>query len=128
MNGLDDNERGPNFWKFNSNLVNDSDYCDLLSAEYGNWLAEFKEVQDKCVLWDLIKYKLRQWTISYSKTKAWNRRAKLSKLEESLKESSSKCDADPSIENLEELECLQAEYDQMYEYITQDSIIHSRAT
>ncbi|CAH3014203.1 unnamed protein product [Porites evermanni] len=56
-------EKGPNFWKFNSNLVNDTAYCELLPTEYANWLEEFKEVQDKRVLWDLIKYKIRQQTI-----------------------------------------------------------------
>ena len=77
INGLDDLEKGPNFWKINSNLVNDSAYCELLTTEYANWLEEFKEVQDKRVLWDLIKYKIRQQTIRYSRTKARERRAKL---------------------------------------------------
>ena len=62
INGLDDLEKGHNFWKFNSNLVNDSAFCELLTTEYANWLEEFKEVQDKRVLWVLIKYKIRQKT------------------------------------------------------------------
>ena len=112
INGLDETERGPNFWKFNLNLVNDSDYCELLTTEYVNWLEEFKEVQDKRVLWDLIKYKIRQRTITYSKGKARERRAKLQKVEDNLKECTDKCDNDPNSGNLEELECLQTEYDQ----------------
>ena len=44
ISSLDETERGPNFWKFNSNLVNDSDYCELLTTEYVNWSEEFKEV------------------------------------------------------------------------------------
>ena len=56
INGLDENERGPSFWKFNSILINDQEYCNLLRSEYKNWLEEFKEVNDKRVLWDLIKY------------------------------------------------------------------------
>ena len=40
---IDDLEKGPNFWKFNSNLVNDSAYCELLTTEYANWLEEFKK-------------------------------------------------------------------------------------
>ena len=86
INGLDYLEKGPNFWKFNSNLVNYSAYCELLTTEYASWLEEFKEVQDKRVLWDLIKYKIRQQTIRYSKTKARERRAKLQNLEKDLKE------------------------------------------
>ena len=66
INGVDDLEKGPNFWKFNANLVNDSAYCELLTIEiYASWLQEFKRV-----LWDLIKYKIRQQTNRYRKTKA----------------------------------------------------------
>ena len=81
ISGLDESERGSNFWKFNSNLVNDSDYCEILTTEYVNWLEEFKEVQDKHVLWHLIKYKIRQRKIKYSKGKVRERRAKLQKVE-----------------------------------------------
>ena len=37
VNGLEENERGPSFWKFNSTLINDQEYCDLLRLEYKNW-------------------------------------------------------------------------------------------
>ena len=77
MTSLDESLRGPSFWKFNSNLVNDSDYCQLISANYNVWLEEFKEVLDKRVLWDLVKYRIRQCTIEYSKSKARERKAKL---------------------------------------------------
>ena len=93
---IDDLEKGPNFWKFNPNLVNDSGYCELLTTEYAYWVEEFKEVQDKRVLWDLIKYKIRQQTIRYNKTKARERRAKLQQLEKDLKECMEKCDSDPN--------------------------------
>ena len=93
---IDDLEKGPNFWKFNSNLVNDSAYCELLTTECAYWFKEFKEVQDKRVLWDIIIYKIRQQTIRYNKTKARERRAKLQKLEKDLKECMEKCDSDPN--------------------------------
>ena len=89
---IDDLEKSPNIWKFNSNLVNDSAYCELLTIKiYASWLQEFKRV-----LWDLIKYKIRQQTVRYSKTKARERKAKLQKLEEDLKECMEKCDSDPN--------------------------------
>ena len=76
INGLDENKRGPSFWKFNSILINDQDYCNLLRSEYKNWLEEFKEVNDKRVLWDLINYKIRQRTIICSKAKARKKKKK----------------------------------------------------
>ena len=124
----EENERGSSFWKFNSTLINDQEYCDLLRLEYKNWLEEFKEVNDKRVLWDLVKYKIRQRTIIYSKAKARKKREKVKQLEETLRNCTIRCDNNPSKENLEELECLQAEYDQLYDYITQGAIIRSRAT
>ena len=128
MNSLDESLRGPSFWKFNSNLVNDSDYCQLISANYNVWLEEFKEVLDKGVLWDLVKYRIRQCTIEYRKSKARERKAKLQEVEECIKECSHKCDKDPSSQNLEELESLEAEYENLYDFITQGAIIRSRAT
>ena len=108
--------------------MNDSAYCELLATEYANWLEEFKEVEDKRVLWDLIKYKVRQQTIRYSKLKPAKEERNYKNLEEALKECAEKCDSDPNTKNLEELECLQTEYDSMYDYITQGAIIRSRAT
>ena len=46
-------------------LVNDSDYRFLLDENIKIWFEEFKEVVDKRVLWDLLKYKIRQFTIKY---------------------------------------------------------------
>ena len=36
INGLDEGERGPGFWKFNATLVDDKEYCDSLLNEYKN--------------------------------------------------------------------------------------------
>ena len=125
VNGLEENERGPSFWKFNSTLINDQEYCDLLRLEYKNWLEEFKDVNDKRVL---VIYKIRQRTIIDSKAKARKKRDKVKQLEETLSNCTIHCDNNPSKENLEELECLQAEYDQLYDYIKQGAIVRSRAT
>ena len=104
--------------------MNDSDYRFLLDENIKNWLKEFKEVVDKRVLWDLLKYKIRQFTIKYGKEKAHSRKAKV---KEKLQNCTKKCEDDPSKETFQELECLQAEYDDLYDYITQGVIIRSHA-
>lgn len=45
-----------------------------------------------------------------------------------LRHCKEKCDAEPSIQNIEELESLQANYDELFDYITLRAIIRSRAT
>ena len=49
-------------------------------------------------------------------------------MKDKLKECTEKCDIHPNSGNLEKLECLQTEYDQLYDYITQGAIICSRVT
>lgn len=58
INGVGDGECGLSFWKFNFILVNDSDYCFFFDENIKKWFEEFKEVVDKCVFWDLLKYKI----------------------------------------------------------------------
>ena len=77
----------------------------MLDTNLKNWLEEFKEVVDKHVLWDLLEYKIRQFTIDYSKSKARIRRAKLNEIEDKLRHCSEKCDSNPSTQNVEELKC-----------------------
>ena len=48
------------------------------------WIEEFKDVSDKRVLWDLIKYRIRQVSMKYSKEKARLRKAKILEIEKSL--------------------------------------------
>ena len=90
-------------------------------------MKEFTDIQDPRLFWDLIKYKIRQVTISYSKGKARERRVKLSEMEETLKHHQIMCDQIPSTNNINRLEILKTEYDLRYEYITKGAIIRSRA-
>ena len=50
------------------------------------------------------------------------------KWKKKLRHCKEKCDAEPSIQNIEELESLQANYDELFDCITLGAIIRSRAT
>ena len=68
FNSLDEQMRDPSYWKINSSLIEDE--VSAITEKVPSWLAEFNEVSDKRVRWDLVKYRLRQFTIKYSKDKA----------------------------------------------------------
>ena len=91
FNSMDKPKHGPSFWKFNASLVNDDDFVALINESVPLWLEEFKDVIDKRLLWDLIKYRIRQITIKYSKEKARERRRKILDIEVSLKISEERC-------------------------------------
>ena len=62
LNSLDKPEHGPSFWKFNAS-VTDYDFDTLINESVPMWLSEFDEVTDKRMLWDRIKYRIRQVSI-----------------------------------------------------------------
>ena len=72
---------------------------------------------------DLIKYRIRQASIKYSKERARKRREKITDIEASLKTCKENCARSPSPENLEQLEILKSEYNSIYEYLSQGAIV-----
>ena len=58
LNSLDKQPFGPPYWKFNSSLLEDASYIQQIS-KYPDCLDECKDFNDKRVLWDLIKYRIR---------------------------------------------------------------------
>ena len=128
FNGIEEQRHGPSHWKFNSNLTKDEEYLKLITDSVPVWIEEFKDVNDKRVLWDLIKYRTRQVSMRYSKEKARLRRLKILEIETSLTFYQEKCSADPSTENFEQLEILKSKYDAHFDYLSKGAIIRSRAS
>ena len=128
FNGIEEQRHGPSHWKFNSNLTKDEEYIKLITDSVPVWIEEFKDVNDKRVLWDLIKYRIRQVSMKYSKEKARLRKVKILEIETSLTVYQEKCAADPSTENFEQLEILKSKYDAHFDYLSKGAIIRSRAS
>ena len=110
FNNIDRQKHGPSFWKFNASLAEDAHFVTLLNETMPTWLDEFKEVTDKRILWDLIKYRIRQFSIKFGKERARKRREKITDIEASMKTCEENCERCPSPENLERLEILKLEY------------------
>ena len=100
----------------------------LLTESVPEWLIEFNAVTDKRVLWDLIKYRIRQMWIKSSKERAHEKRERVSKIENILRTCIENCSNCPSNENFEQLEIFKIEYDNIYEYLAKGAIIRSKAT
>ena len=70
--------RGPGFWKFNASLLEDSEFNAKIKDIFGENKAEYTESEDKGLIWDTIKTKIRGFCLQYSfaKNKAKNRKEK----------------------------------------------------
>ena len=80
------------------------------------------------VKWDWMKYKIREESISYSKSKAKERRKKMQDIERKLEFCEEKIAETPTQENLANLESAKVEYENEYNYIVRGSMIRSRET
>ena len=93
FNSLDEPRRGPSYWKFNSSLIEDENYVSVIEQKILEWLEEFIDVTDK------RKYRIRQFTMKYSKEIAFKRKQELLQIEASIKQAEETLISDPSASN-----------------------------
>ena len=78
--------RGKGYWKVNSSILDEEEYMKQLQANKITSSKEFKDIEDPRMIWELFKYKIRQFSMRYSKNRANVQRDNENKLEkESLR-------------------------------------------
>ena len=75
---------GPGFWKFNSSLLNNETFKINLRDFIKNTKSKLN-FNDTQLNWELLKYEIRKFTVSYSKAIAKEERARRLKSENTLK-------------------------------------------
>ena len=80
-------------------------FVTLINESMPIWLDAFNTVADKRLLWDFIKYRIRQ---EYDKEKARKKIKNITDIEASLKACEENCVEFSSPENFQELENLKA--------------------
>ena len=63
---LPNTEKGPSHWRFNTSLLDDKDYVENIKLNIDLWKAEYTGKSSK-TRWEFIKFKIREFTIKYSK-------------------------------------------------------------
>ena len=104
------------------------DSSTIIKTNFPRWLEEFSEYEfEKRKLWDLIKYRIRQVSIRFSKKKAKEKRIVFSLLEKQLKYAELQVSEFPSEENLTNLEMIKQQLDREYEIKIKGNIFRSKA-
>ena len=118
--------RGPGYWKSNNSLTEDATYVSRMKDLIRDIVSSFFQNDDPRIDWEFLKYKIRQFTQTYSKEKGRKRRAKQKQLEKEVEkmEHSITGHCDPMI--LNQLETAKAELDELHNYITEESILRSK--
>ena len=61
---------GRGFWKLNVSLLRDKAYFGIINETLDECQIKYADIQDKGLVWDVIKSELRGKTISYASHKA----------------------------------------------------------
>ena len=70
LNDRDETKHGRGTWKFNSRLLADNEYKENMNILIDEWINKYRDVKDARLKWDVIKTKIRGFTISYCSHKA----------------------------------------------------------
>ena len=62
-------KRGPGFWKFNNTLLNDEEYTFKIRELVPRLREKYANLEEKRLVWELIKMEIRENTISFAKRK-----------------------------------------------------------
>ena len=125
INSLPYAKSGPSYWRLNSSLLEDVVYINELT----------KVIEDLCneniclghnmqKMWDYIKFKVKEYSIVYSKNKARCNREEITNLENTVTELENKLNSNTA--QLEEYKQAKAKLENKYEKITEGIIIRSR--
>ena len=102
----DEERRGPGLWKFNSNLLTNQEYTDKV-IELIQTLTREHSTMNAHQKWEFIKYKIRAFSIKFSKGQAHMRRKKqkelynkLTTIEQQLDKENDSKEAEQLVSNL----------------------------
>ena len=120
--------RGPGTWKFNNSLLNDENYVILINFIYPQILEKYKEVEDKQLLWELMKMEIRCRTIKYSKNKRYELKKREITLQQSLQKLDHKlCNSENLQELLDNFAAAKEELKNIYDQKGKEAVYRSKA-
>ena len=118
INRLKDDLKGTSYWRFNSSLLSDKTFTQILVSS--NVLHEYA---DPRVKWDFLKYKVRQFAKDYARRKAINCKTKRVSLETKVREFESVISTNSNDSVIEEYHKFKAELEEIYDYIAEGIIL-----
>jgi hypothetical protein len=102
-------ERGPSYWRFNANLLNDKKYITDIKKRIVNFKAKYEDEPNHGLKWDLIKMEIRASTICYSKSKAIENRNNIKEIMQKLTTLEKSMSDTPTDEQLEQCNLYKSE-------------------
>lgn len=95
--------RGKGYWKYNVVLNKDEEFVKGMKQNLVKWKFEYKDIEDKRIVWELIKYEIRKYVQTYSREKAKIKRQCVDELNTKLTHLETLLAESPDTETLNQL-------------------------
>ena len=114
-------KRGPNYWKFNTSLLENDRYTKELMENLENWKKECPQFNYR-QKWDWIKYNIRRFSINFSKIEAKRRKDEILEVEKQLEI----LEHNLNSQNLNQYQNLKQQYESLMEEKTEGSMMRAK--
>ncbi len=105
--------RGKGFWKFNNTLLHDIEFVKRLKEILLKYRKEYEHLLDKGLVWELVKFQIKMFTIQYCSKKRKEEQNYKANLEKRFIELAVIVDRNPDTDNLQEYTTTKNELDQI---------------
>jgi len=131
---LHSNPSGKGFWKLNTSLLSEMRYVQEIKTTIESTVNQYKDDTsvNPALLWEMIKLKVREKSISYAAFKNVTTRKREEMLEREIalleKQLDNASNSNPSYHNVaERIFILKKELENIFEYRTKGAIIRSKS-
>ena len=118
--------RGRGFYKFNTKLLEDTDYVEKMNAKLSSLYEESRDFTNKALFLDYLKCEIRGFSISYSAYKAKQNKQKESLLKAKLAELEHTVSETPTPDTIDKYYNIKSELETLYVERSRGSMIRSR--
>ena len=122
---INQQKRGPGFWKMNNSLLQNKDYVDFIKGVIKDIKNNDVDL-DAQTLWDFCKNEIKHKTIDYACKQANNLRNQKENLREELKVLHKKISIEQKEELFQKYEKVKLDMDKIYEYEANGAQVRSR--
>ena len=123
------NERGPGYWKLNTDLLNDTKYVNLIRNCILSYKTKYDKLYSHKIFWEILKINIREVSLHFGQQKGKLQNNRLAAIEKRLKQIENELIDNNCNETLKhEKDQLESEVNDFYDRKTKGAQIRSRAT
>jgi exonuclease III len=120
-------ERSRGFWKFNSSILHDTEYVNKIKEIIRDTENDHIELEDKGLKFEMIKMKVRAYTVPYCVTKKREKNRFKKEIAEKLEILQKECDKSRNNEDIQTLHNLKKELEEIEKQEANAIIFRSKA-